>query len=57
MVTFKITVRDTCCGIKGRFEEEMEVHTQQEAAQWTKQFKQEYPKDSGYSVKVTKIAA
>lgn len=51
---FKVTVRDTHCGIKGRFEEEVEVHTENEAKSWAKQFRSEYPADAGY---VTKIEA
>lgn len=54
-MAYRITVRDTYCGVKGKFAEEQECTTKQEADNWVKQFKEEYPKDSGYKIKVKEV--
>lgn len=52
-MAYHVTVRDTYCGIKGRYADEAEVTTIEEAKQWAKQFREEYPCEDGYSVKIT----
>lgn len=49
-MSYHVTVTDTYCGVKGRYVDEMELPTQEEASAWVKQFKKEYPKEDGYKV-------
>lgn len=50
---FTVTVKDRYCGAKDRHEESVDVITKEEAQAWSKQFRAEYPKEDGYSVKIT----
>ena len=50
---FTITVKDTTYRTTA---EEQTCTTQQEANQWAKQFRAEYPRDCGYKVTVTQEA-
>lgn len=52
-MVYTITVKDTFCGMRGEFAEEQTCYTKQEADAWAKQFRGEYPREDGYSVKVT----
>ena len=49
-----VTVRDTFCGVRGRFEESCLTTNKTEADTWLKQWKSEYDKDSGYKVTMKK---
>lgn len=49
---YTITVRDTHCGVRGKFVEEQTCFTKAEADAWAKQFRAEYDRECGYSVKV-----
>lgn len=52
---FVVRVRDVYVGVRGKFTEECVTHNELEARTWFKQWKAEYPKDEGFSVKLTKI--
>lgn len=47
---FKVTVKDNLAP-RGHFIEEWDVTTKPEADAWLKQFRKEYPKDDGYTIK------
>lgn len=52
-----VTVRDVWCGVPGKYAEEAEVTTKEEADAWAKEWRQEYPKDGGFKVTVREIEA
>lgn len=54
-MAYRITVRDTFCGVRGVYCEEQECISKQEADDWVKQFKSEYPKEDGYKITLTTI--
>lgn len=51
---FKVTVKDSVAP-RGHYEEEWDVTTQKEANGRLKQFRREYSKEDGYTVKCVKI--
>lgn len=48
---FIVTVRDKLAP-RGHFIEEWDVVTREEANGWLRQFRKEYPKDDGYTIKL-----
>lgn len=50
-IVWRVTVKDRYCGVKGLYDEEIEVITEAEADGWFRQWRREYPADSGYAVR------
>ena len=54
--TFVVRVRDTWCGVRGKYAEECVTTVEQEANSWFKQWKAEYKAANGYDgYKVTLV--